>query len=202
VEGESDCHTLWQHDWPALGIPGAGIWKAEWAARPKGFDTIYVVIEPGQGGQALKKHLLASSLKERLRFISMREDAKDPNELYQNARECGEDFDVLITALSENAKPWTEDTDKDAVAKEAWEKCNARAKEPDILARFAEALEQRGVVGEEKAAKLLYLVLTTRVLPKLVSAIVHGTSSTGKSWLTENVFCSGQAKTDTVKQHW
>ena len=29
VEGESDAHTLWQHDVPALGIPGARAWNDE-----------------------------------------------------------------------------------------------------------------------------------------------------------------------------
>jgi hypothetical protein len=27
VEGESDCHTLWYHDVPAIGLPGAGTWN-------------------------------------------------------------------------------------------------------------------------------------------------------------------------------
>ena len=27
VEGESDCHTLWYHDVPAVGIPGASVWN-------------------------------------------------------------------------------------------------------------------------------------------------------------------------------
>ena len=27
VEGESDCHTLWHHDTPAVGLPGATNWK-------------------------------------------------------------------------------------------------------------------------------------------------------------------------------
>ena len=30
VEGESDTQTLWYHKIPALGIPGASNWKAEW----------------------------------------------------------------------------------------------------------------------------------------------------------------------------
>ena len=28
-EGESDCHTLWQHGIPAVGLPGAGNWREE-----------------------------------------------------------------------------------------------------------------------------------------------------------------------------
>ena len=27
VEGESDCHALWLHDLPALGLPGATNWR-------------------------------------------------------------------------------------------------------------------------------------------------------------------------------
>jgi len=190
VEGESDCHTLWQPGMPALGIPGAGIWKEEWAASLEGFDSIYAVIEPDQGGPALKSHLLASSLKERVLFIHMSEDAKDVNELHRNARECGEDFDALLNELIDDAVSATEDANteaaKEAVRQDTWPKCEALAKEPDILARFVEDLEQRGVVGEDRAAKLQYLVITTRVLEEPVSAITHGPSGSGKSWLTTN----------------
>ncbi len=31
VEGESDCHTLWHHQIPALGVPGATSWRKEWS---------------------------------------------------------------------------------------------------------------------------------------------------------------------------
>jgi len=31
VEGESDAQTLWYHGLPALGLPGASTWRAEWA---------------------------------------------------------------------------------------------------------------------------------------------------------------------------
>jgi hypothetical protein len=43
-----------------------------------------------------------------------------------------------------------------------------------------------GVVGEDRAARLLYLVLTSRLLSKPVSAVVKGQSSSGKSNLAEN----------------
>jgi hypothetical protein len=32
VEGESDCHSAWYRDLPALGIPGAKNWRPEWAS--------------------------------------------------------------------------------------------------------------------------------------------------------------------------
>ena len=47
VEGESDCHTLWYHDVPALGVPGAGTWNEERDARHlEGIARVYVVVEP------------------------------------------------------------------------------------------------------------------------------------------------------------
>jgi hypothetical protein len=55
------------------------------------------------------------------------------------------------------------------------------------LDRVAEALLAQGVVGEERAVKLLYLVLTTRFLPRPVSAVVKGPSSAGKSFVVERV---------------
>jgi len=54
VEGESDCHTLWHHGIPAVGIPGATNWKEERdAAHLAGIDRIYVVLEGDTGGDAV-----------------------------------------------------------------------------------------------------------------------------------------------------
>ena len=61
------------------------------------------------------------------------------------------------------------------------------AQHPQILDAVAEALLSQGVAGEARVAKLLYLVVTTRLLQKPVSAIVKGPSSAGKSFLVEEV---------------
>jgi hypothetical protein len=61
---------------------------------------------------------------------------------------------------------------------------------PDILQAFAETIEAKGVAGERKRAKLLYLAITSRLLAETshqVSVIVKAQSSTGKSYLTDNV---------------
>jgi len=82
VEGESDCHTLWQHDIPAFGLPGAASWRNEWADFLKDIPKIYAVIEPDQGGETLQKNLLQSpAIRDRLRLVSLT-PAKDPSELY------------------------------------------------------------------------------------------------------------------------
>jgi hypothetical protein len=61
------------------------------------------------------------------------------------------------------------------------------AREQDILARLARDLRAAGHVGEERAAKLLYLVATSRLLEKIVSAVVKGPSAGGKSAVVERV---------------
>jgi CHC2 zinc finger len=58
VEGESCAQTLWHHGFPALGLPGAVNWKDERdLPAVEGLDTLYVVIEPDNGGQAILKWL-------------------------------------------------------------------------------------------------------------------------------------------------
>jgi hypothetical protein len=56
VEGESDSHTAWLYDVPALGIPGAATWKSEWAAHLQGIE-VYVWREPDQGGDTFIQRL-------------------------------------------------------------------------------------------------------------------------------------------------
>jgi hypothetical protein len=58
---------------------------------------------------------------------------------------------------------------------------------PDILAAFAAVVIGRGVVGEERFAKVVYLALTSRVLARPVSVAAKGPSSAGKSFVVERV---------------
>ena len=63
VEGESCAQTLWFHEIPALGIPGANNWKDERDAPAlEGIGTVYVVVEPDRGGQAVLDWLKSSRL--------------------------------------------------------------------------------------------------------------------------------------------
>ena len=56
-----------------------------------------------------------------------------------------------------------------------------------ILDSVADEIRSRGLVGEEKLAQTLYLVLTSRLLDKQVSAAVKGHSASGKSYTVETV---------------
>ena len=63
VEGESCAQTLWHHEIPALGIPGANNWKDDRdAPELEGIGTVYVVIEPDKGGQTVLDWLDGSTL--------------------------------------------------------------------------------------------------------------------------------------------
>ena len=185
VEGESDCHTLWLHDFPALGIPGANNWKEAWSAYLDGIETVYVVIEPDQGGEAVKQHTSKSSFRHRARLIDLGE-FKDSSSLYLNNPE---QFIERFKATLEASIPWV-DIEKQEVEQlkaAAWNDCAELAQKPEILAEFVADLKKLGMAGEEINAKLLYLAFTSRLLPRPISVAVKGPSSGGKSFLVEKV---------------
>jgi len=61
------------------------------------------------------------------------------------------------------------------------------AASPDILADFIIALHSRGIVGEDRFAKVVLLALTSRVLERPVSVVAKGPSSAGKSCVVQAV---------------
>lgn len=65
--------------------------------------------------------------------------------------------------------------------------CRDLANDRDILARFDEALTAQGVAGQRREAKLLFLIVTSRLLDRPVSAALKGVSSSGKSFLLKSV---------------
>jgi hypothetical protein len=86
VEGESDCWTLWLHEQPALGIPGADcthkvLTEGHVAPLPK----IYVFQEPHQSGETfvdgVRHRLAALAWPGELRRIHL-DDHKDPSALH------------------------------------------------------------------------------------------------------------------------
>ena len=58
VEGETDTWTLWFHQLPALGLPGASTWREEYASLLQGLQ-VYVWHEPDSGGDALIRAVAA-----------------------------------------------------------------------------------------------------------------------------------------------
>ena len=184
VEGESDCHTLWRHGIGALGIPGAGNWREDRDARHlDGINTIYVVIEPDRGGDTLRQWLSLSTIRNRAKLVSL--PVKDPSALHlENPAEFKRRWQVACVS----AVPWAaaEAAASEDKRSETWEKCGGLARETNVLDEFANELSRIGVVGERRAAKLIYLAVTSRLLERPVSIVVKGPSSGGKSFLVES----------------
>jgi hypothetical protein len=185
-EGESDCHTLWYHGFQALGIPGAANWKEERDAKHlDGVQRIYVVIEPDKGGEAIQKWLAVSRIRDRAYLLKL-DGFKDPSALHLDDPT---NFPTRFSRAMEAATPAPNvyaaqiETEK----AESWKLCREHATSANILDEFAAVLRQRGVVGEERNAKILYLALVTRFLKRPVSVAVKGPSSGGKSFIIEQV---------------
>lgn len=183
VEGESDCHTLWYHKIPALGMPGAATWKEGWAAFLDDIPEVYVLIEPDAGGKAVQKWLSKSPLRTKAFLLKLGEE-KDPSSLFLSGPE---EFLTRFEAFRQEAPRWTdiEKAAQEVVSSEAWELCCGLACSPNILPLFAEDIAANGVAGESSILKTLYLVVTSRLLDRPVSVLVKGTSSSGKSYTTE-----------------
>lgn len=189
VEGASDCHTLWYHGIAALGIPGANTWKDDRDVRYfNGFSTIYVVIEPDQGGERVKEWLAKASIRDRVRLLKLGEH-KDPSALHIACQADKEQFKAAWDAVVTASVAWTEieQTERTARASSAWSQCQDLARKPRILDEFANVLASSGLAGEQRVVKLLYLAVTSRFLPKPVSLALKGPSSAGKSHTTERV---------------
>ncbi len=186
VEGESDCHTLWHHSIPAVGIPGATNWnETRDATHFEGIPIIYVVIEPDTGGAAVRKWLAKSSIRDRVRLVSLGE-YNDASALHvADTEHFRERLQFALAA----AESWVDIAAREAGAagREAWEACKDLAGKADILANVEAALKETGLVGEARAVKLLYLAVVSRLLDKPASVAVKGPSSGGKSYMVERV---------------
>jgi len=186
VEGESDTHVLWYHNEQAIGLPGAGNWNERRDAQHLDqFQTIFIVIEPDNGGDSIKEWLETSSIQERVKLIEL-SDYNDVSDMYVDNLD---NFTEQWNELKENATPWTEIKQEKQILQqnEAWEQCKHIAKKDNILDYFYETLESLNVVGEERNAKILYLAVTSRILDKPINVAVKGPSSGGKSFIVEQV---------------
>jgi hypothetical protein len=186
VEGESDCHTLWFHGIPVLGIPGASFWKEERdASELDGIERIYVVVEPDAGGEAVKAWLERSRIRERAFLLDLGVH-KDPSGLhFSDPKVFKQRFDEAIRRAAPLAELVAADRARQCA--EALALCAPIAQHPCILDLFEQAYGAAGAVGEERSAKLLYLALCSRFLSRPVSVAVKGPSAAGKSFAVETV---------------
>jgi DNA-binding transcriptional ArsR family regulator len=85
-EGESDTWSLWHAELPALGIPGARMWKPEWWREVEGFERIVLIADADDAGAGLAQKLAETcpdALRERVQVLQLPNGIKDANELWQ-----------------------------------------------------------------------------------------------------------------------
>ena len=182
VEGESDSHTLWQHGLPALGVPGAATFKKEWTAALAGLP-VFVWCEPDAGGVTFAKKIGEALPDCSIMFAPA--GRKDISECHL----AGDDVPALVADLRAKARPWREleaelRNERAATARRV---AGDLLSQPCILDTFEQECRRLGLVGERRNVRLLYLVFVSRLLDRIVSAVVKGPSSGGKSFTLETV---------------
>lgn len=106
VEGESDCHAAWQRGVCAVGLPGASMWKPEFAELLRGREVI-VWQEPDEGGATMVAKVAGSLPKAKLLREVMYRDApaKDLCDLHQAVQAHGDSWEQAWQPILRTATP-------------------------------------------------------------------------------------------------
>jgi len=105
VEGESDCWTLWHHDFPALGLPGSTMQKSLEKSYLQGIYKLYVWQEPDKAGlgfvEGIAKRLYEFQWDGKA-FVVELPGCKDVSELHISK---GKDFVQILRYILLSARP-------------------------------------------------------------------------------------------------
>jgi len=180
VEGESDSQTLWLHGESALGLPGAGTWNEDWAEHLEGVPTIYVVIEPDQGGEATLKWIAKSQIRDRVKIISDLKGYKDISELHLRDQD---NFKTQWEAILQKAKSWHEVERERSlkIAEESFQEAKSLLQDPDILGRIGDVISEKGYAGNLNPPLLSYIGITSRLLDSPLNMAFVAPSGAGKN---------------------
>ena len=181
VEGESNAQTLWFYGYPALGVPIASMWKANWTEYLAG-KKVYIWQESDEGGtlfiQRIGKDIPGA-------WVIFPPDNRN------GISEChiaGDNIQELMSQLLDSAIPFSKIVDEKI--KKELEDLSKKAVimgAKDILTEVVNLCRAMGIVGEENSIILIYLALTSRVLDRPISMAIKGTSSAGKSFILKTV---------------
>jgi hypothetical protein len=179
VEGESDTQTLWHHDMPAIGIPGAATWKPEWDIALMGIDIIYVMIEPDHGGDEVVRWLAKQSWREKVRLVRL-DGVKDVTELHLANPGA---FDATFQAALDAATPYrdVEAMQRADEAAAALALARPLLDDPGVLDRVADVILAGGYAGDVGPAMVAYLACTSRLLPRPLNLAYVAPSAAGKN---------------------
>lgn len=182
VEGESDSHTAWFHNLPAVGIPGAANWREERdAAHFDGVPVIYVTIEPDAGGEAVRAWLARSSIRERVWLVHL--PTKDLSALHIQHDNNPAAFRAALDAALDAAELWSqrEQEERDAATKEALAVSDGLLDDPTLIPRVRNAITAGGYAGSTDQPVIAYLALTSRLLERPLNLAFISQAASGKN---------------------
>ena len=177
AEGETDCWTLWHHNYPAIGLPGSSTWKEQHAAMLQGL-TVYIWREPDQGGDNLVK-AVAADLPD-VRVIEAPSDAEDVSALFLME---GDKFRQRLDALLNAARPISEIRLEalSAEARESLKLAGPLLEDPNLFSCLKEVLVEIGYAGDPRPPLITYIALTSRLLDDPLKLAYISASAAGKN---------------------
>ncbi len=179
-EGESDTQTAWTHGIPALGLPGAANWREERdALHFAGIERIYVMIEPDTGGEAVKRWLAKSSIRDRVWLVSLGEH-KDLSALHIADPEA---FEGVFEGAVANAVAWSDqaEAERQQEAEAAYALARDLLHDPELLPKVGVTMRARGYAGDVRPSQLVYIAATSRFLERPQNIAVIAQSASGKN---------------------
>ncbi|HEV8715785.1 MAG TPA: hypothetical protein VGX03_23520 [Candidatus Binatia bacterium] len=178
-EGDSDTQTLWLHEEPALGFPGADTWQEAWADYLTDIPIIYAYLEPDQGGATVKGWLSKSKIRERVRLLNLG-PYKDPSAFYLADPKS---FLAQWRAVLASAVPFVDvqQAERIQAAEEAYSHAESLLHDPGLLDRVGEAMEARGYAGDLNPPRLAYIGMTSRLLERPQNQAFISSSGAGKN---------------------
>jgi 5S rRNA maturation endonuclease (ribonuclease M5) len=196
AEGEKDVYALEQAGAVATCNPmGAGKWRDSYSKVLRGAAVIVVQDRDEEG------HKHAAKVAESLRAVAANVRIVEAAE----GKDAADHLAAGHTLDDFRPRPQPDDPDTRTNTREPASLSGSNVREPtrttpgqppplayerDILDRFRRDLRLAGVAGEETLAQIVYLAVTSRVLPwgksteRPVSVIPKGSTSTGKSHAT------------------
>ncbi len=183
VENESDCQILWHHKIPAISIPSGTTWEENRDAQHLlKIKKIYLLRGKKDGVDSTTAELSKSAINDRIKVLQ--------NSAFKNLAKMHlqepDEFKAIIKEAFDSAKSlkfYIRAKQREELYENAKEIINAE----NIMDMFVEDIKKKGLVGEEKLVKGLYLALTTRLFDDPVCVYVKGNSSTGKSHTVASV---------------
>ena len=185
---ESDCHTLWAHDFAALALVRPVHWReARDAASLRDVQKIYVISPRTLETEgAVAQWIQTSDIRHRVHLVRLPDGIKDVSDLYLSNTEG---FKIAFLWLLQQATPW-EVVDNHRIARverELFGLCEGLAREEWILGAFLKSVKASGLAGEERNAAMIFLALTSRLLRAPVSLAFKGPSASGKNFTVKQV---------------